>query len=107
MVQPQQPQPQKGQKPKGPAPIAQQDSKFMEYVKVNGIFWGFLVLLCVAVYIDCAISGVIKFGDEPDEVMKQVFTFILGVFGGGFTAVSIFDALYDKFAGPEEAEPAG
>jgi hypothetical protein len=73
---------------------------------VNAIFWGFLLLLCVAVYVDCAISGVIKFGDPADEVMMQVFYFILGVFGGGFTAVSIFDALYDKFAGPEETEPA-
>ena len=105
MAQPGQPQ-QNKPKQKGPAPIVAQESKFMEYVKVNAIFWGFLVLLCVAVYIDCAVSGVIKFGDPADEVMMQVFYFILGVFGGGFTAVSIFDALYDKFAGPEETEPA-
>jgi len=81
-------------------------SRFEEYLYVNLIFWGFLVLLCVAVYVDCAISGVIKFGDAPDEVMAQVFRFILLVFGLGFTAVSVFDALYDRFAGPEEAESA-
>jgi len=78
-------------------------SKFQEYLYVNLIFWGFLVLLCIAVYIDCAVSGVVKFGDKPDEVMWQVFKFIPLVFGLGFTAVSIFDALYDKFAGPEDS----
>ncbi len=93
-------------KAKGPAPISVPLSKFQEYLYVNLIFWGFLVLLCIAVYVDCAVSGVVKFGEAPDEVMKQVFKFILLVFGLGFTAVSVFDALYDKFAGPESAEPA-
>ena len=93
-------------KAKGPAPIPVPLSKFQEYLYVNLIFWGFLVLLCIAVYVDCAVSGVVKFGEAPDEVMKQVFKFILLVFGLGFTAVSVFDALYDKFAGPENAEPA-
>lgn len=92
------------QKGKGPKPVAVPVSKFQEYLYVNLIFWGFLVLLCIAVYVDCAISGVIKFGDGPDEVMAQVFKFILLVFGLGFTAVSVFDALYDKFAGPETDE---
>lgn len=92
-------------KAKGPAPISVPLSKFQEYLYVNLIFWGFLVLLCIAVYIDCAVSGVVKFGEAPDEVMTQVFKFILLVFGLGFTAVSVFDALYDKFAGPETAEP--
>jgi hypothetical protein len=105
----QQNSPDAKQKQKGPAPIVAPVSKFEEYLYVNLIFWGFLVLLCIAVYIDCAVSGVIKFGDAPDEVMSQVFKFILLVFGLGFTAVSVFDALYDKFAGseePEETEPA-
>ena len=93
-------------KPKGPAPVAPATSKFMEYVYVNLMFWGFLVLLCIAVYIDCAVSGVIKFGDAPDDVMNQVFKFILLVFGLGFTAVSVFDALYDKYAEPEEPQTA-
>jgi len=93
------------QKAKGPQPVAAQSSRFQEYLYVNLIFWGFLVVLCLAVYVDCVISGVVKFG-EIDEVIKQVFQFILLVFGGGFTAVSIFDALYDRFAGPDGAEPA-
>src|SRR5690348_6379974 len=104
MVQP--PQPGQKPKPKGPAPVAPATSKFMEYVYVNLMFWGFLVLLCIAVYVDCAVSGVIKFGDAPDEVMDQVFKFILLVFGLGFTAVSVFDALYDKYAEPEQPQPA-
>ncbi len=103
MVQPVQPPKQKS---KGPAPVAPATSKFMEYVYVNLMFWGFLVLLCIAVYVDCAVSGVIKFGDAPDEVMNQVFKFILLVFGLGFTAVSVFDALYDKYAEVESAETA-
>ena len=93
-------------KGKGPKPVTAPVSKLQEYFYVNLIFWGFLVLLCIAVYIDCAVSGVIKFGEAPDEVMGQVFKFILLVFGVGFTAVSIFDALYDKFAGPENGETA-
>lgn len=93
------------QKPKGPQPVKAPSSKFQEYLYVNLIFWGFLVVLCIAVYIDCVVSGVVKFG-EMDEVIRQVFKFILLVFGGGFTAVSIFDALYDRFAGEENAEPA-
>jgi len=94
-------------KGKGPAPVAQPASKFAEYAYVNLIFWGFLVLLCAAVYVDCAVCGVVKFGDAPDEVMTQVFKFILLVFGLGFTAVSVFDWLYDRYAGEEEtAEPA-
>lgn len=106
MAQPNQPKDAKG-RPKGPAPVAAQTSTFMEYVYVNLIFWGFLVLLCVAVYVDCALSKVISFGDAPDEVMKQVFKFILLVFGLGFTAVSVFDWLYDRYAGEQDgAEPA-
>ncbi len=105
MVQPTVPRDAKPRQ-KGPAPITVPVSKFQEYLYVNLIFWGFLFLLCAAVYIDCAVSGVIKFGDAPDEVMKQVFGFILLVFGGGFTAVSVFDALYDRFAGTEEAGTA-
>lgn len=103
---PNQPRDQKN-RPKGPAPVAAPTSAFMEYVWVNAMFWGFLVLLCAAVYVDCAVSGVIHFGDAPDEVMQQVFKFILLVFGLGFTAVSVFDALYDKYAGDaESAQPA-
>ncbi len=94
------------QKNRGPAPVAAQTSPLMEYVQVNLMFWGFLVLLCIAVYVDCAVSGVIKFGDGPDEVMKQVFKFILLVFGLGFTAVSVFDWLYDKYAGDDEPAAA-
>lgn len=90
------------QKQKGPQPIQVPVSKVQEYVYVNLIFWGFLIVLCAVVYIDCVVSGVVKFG-EIDEVIKQVFQFILFVFGGGFTAVSIFDYLYDKFADPEDA----
>ena len=97
---------QKDGKNKGPRPIQPPVSKFQEYLYVNLIFWGFLVLLCAAVYIDCVISGVVKFG-EIDEVIGQVFKFILFVFGGGFTAVSVFDALYDKFAGQETPESTG
>jgi len=93
------------QKQKGPQPVQVPVSKFTEYLYVNLIFWGFLVVLCVAVYIDCVVSGVVKLG-EIDEVIKQVFMFILLVFGGGFTAVSVFDALYDKFAGEDDAETA-
>ena len=102
----QQPPKDARQKPRGPAPVAANTSPLMEYVQVNLMFWGFLVLLCVAVYVDCAVSGVIKFGDAPDEVMKQVFKFILLVFGLGFTAVSVFDWLYDRYAGDDEAAPA-
>ncbi len=101
MVQPVQPPKPKS---KGPAPVVPATSKFMEYVYVNLMFWGFLILLCIAVYVDCAVSGVVKFGDAPDEVMNQVFKFILLVFGLGFTAVSVFDALYDKYAEPETPE---
>ena len=94
-------------KAKGPAPIGGGTSVFGGYVQVNLMFWGFLLLLCAAVYVDCAVSGVIHFGDAPDEVMKQVFKFILLVFGLGFTAVSVFDALYDRYAGDAEgAQPA-
>jgi len=102
-----QPQPKDAkQKNRGPAPIASATSPVMEYVYVNLMFWGFLLLLCVAVYVDCAVSGVIKFGDAPDEVMRQVFKFILLVFGLGFTAVSVFDWLYDTYAGDDEPASA-
>ena len=101
MVQPAAPRDAKT-KGKGPAPVAQTTSKFAEYAYVNLIFWGFLLLLCAAVYVDCAWCGVIKFGESPDEVMTQVFKFILLVFGLGFTAVSVFDWVYDRYAGEEE-----
>ncbi|MEK7475924.1 MAG: hypothetical protein AAB152_09885 [Candidatus Coatesbacteria bacterium] len=98
--------PKDGKRGQGPKPIAPQTSKLMEYVYVNLIFWGFLVLLCLAVYVDCAVSGVVKFGDAPDEVMWQVCKFILLVFGLGFSAVSVFDWLYDRYAGDQEAAEA-
>lgn len=106
MVQtPNMPRDAKNQPKKAPATVAPAGTSFQEYVTVNLIFWGFLVVLCLAVYVDCVISGVVKFG-ESDEVINQVFKFILLVFGGGFTAVSVFDALYDRFAEPELPESA-
>jgi len=75
-------------------PSDQQPYTFTDYLKINAIFWGFLVIVAVAVFITT--------GAKMDPVMGNVFFFIFAVFGGGFTAVSIFDYFYEKVASRED-----
>jgi hypothetical protein len=78
---------------------AQDDSgvyTFRDYFYINLIFWGFLTVVAVAVFFST--------GAKMDPVIENVFTFIYMVFGLGFTAVSIFDALYEKVAGQNKNE---
>ena len=54
-----------------------------DYIYINIIFWAFLFIIAIVVYFTT--------GQVWDFVMKNVFSFIFLVFGGRFTAVSIFD----------------
>jgi uncharacterized membrane-anchored protein len=67
-----------------------------DYIFINLFFWLFLCAIALVVYMTT--------GAKWDAVMGSVFTFIFLVFGGGFTAVSIFDFVYDRAAGKSNEE---
>jgi hypothetical protein len=61
-----------------------------DYFYINIFFWAFLVVVSVIVFFST--------GAKWDPIMENVFTFIFLVFGLGFTAVSVFDAVYERVA---------
>jgi len=67
-----------------------------DYLVINGMFWAFLAVLFIVVFIST--------GAKWDGVMGSVFTFIFFVFGLGFTAVSVFDFIYDRLADKNEVK---
>jgi len=80
-------------KNKGPKVPEKEMTPFMEYFWANVLFWGFLAVLALATYV---VTGGIW-----DDVMRKTLKFIFGVFGGGFTLVSVLDFLYDKYVSTE------
>lgn len=66
---------------------------FKDYFYINIFFWAFLAVVSVIVFFSTGAKM-----DPIDPIMENVFTFIFLVFGLGFTAVSIFDAVYEKMA---------
>jgi hypothetical protein len=73
-------------------PAKQESGAFSlkDYFYINIFFWAFLVAVSVIVFFST--------GAKMDPIMENVFTFIFLVFGLGFTAVSIFDAVYERVA---------
>ena len=69
---------------------SQAEFSFKDYFYINLFFWAFLFVVAVIVFFTT--------GAKMDPIMQNVFTFIFLVFGCGFTAVSIFDAVYEKFS---------
>lgn len=65
-----------------------------DYFYINVIFLAFLFVIAVVVFITA--------GSKWDPVIESALGFIFIVFGGGFALVSIFDYLYEKFAGKDE-----
>ena len=76
------------------AQFGQGASRFRTYLYVNLIFWAFLAAIAVAVYIST--------GAQWDGIMTSVMKFHFLIVGGGFTLVSLFDALYDSLYGDED-----
>lgn len=72
---------------------------FRDYFYINLIFWGFLTVVALIVFFSTGAKM-----DPMDPVIENVFSFIYLVFGLGFTAVSVFDALYEKVAGHDDNE---
>lgn len=75
-------------------PQAQQGKEqytLKDYFYINVFFWLFLGAVALVVYMTT--------GAKWDAVMGSVFAFIFLAFGGGFTAVSVFDYVYDRTAG--------
>ncbi len=73
--------------------IEKEEFTLKDYFYINLIFWAFLFVLAILVFFTT--------GGQWDPVMKNVFTFIFLVFGGGFTVVSIFDYIYERVAGKD------
>ena len=79
-------------------------NRLAEYFWANVVFWAFLIVVVTVVWngaADPADSQAIK------KVLGDTRGFILMLFGGGFTLVTLFDLAYDFFAeraGEEEAE---
>lgn len=65
-----------------------------DYFYINVIFLAFLFVIAIVVFITA--------GGKWDPVIESALGFIFIVFGGGFFLVSIFDYLYEKFAGKDE-----
>lgn len=80
-------------KNKGPKVPEKEMTPFQETFWANVMFWGFLAILAVLTYV---ITGGVW-----DDVMKQTMKFIFLVVGGGFTLVSVLDALYDRYVSTE------
>ena len=83
----------KDKKDKSQAP-AREEFSLKDYMLINAFFWGFLILLAIVVFLTT--------GGKMDPVLQNVFLFIFLVFGCGFTAVSIFDFLYERIAKKNE-----
>ncbi len=79
---------------KQPQKTEKEGFSLKDYFYINVIFWVFLFLVAVIVFITA--------GGKWDPVIESAFGFIFIVFGGGFVLVSIFDYLYEKFAGKDE-----
>jgi uncharacterized membrane protein len=67
-----------------------------DYIIINAVFWAFLLVIAVIVFITA--------GGKWDPIMSNVFSFIFLVFGCGFTAVSVFDYVYEKAAKKNEVK---
>jgi hypothetical protein len=82
-------------------------SRVMQLVWANLIFWAFLLSLCAVVY---TTSSSPSDEDFIKAVLSDTFWFIVLLFGGGFSLVSLFDLGYDFFASRavlnEEPQPA-
>lgn len=65
-----------------------------DYLIINAVFWVFLLVIAVVVFITS--------GGKWDPIMSNVFSFIFLVFGCGFTAVSVFDYVYERIAKKNE-----
>ena len=93
---------QEGAKPAAPAAR----SRWADYFRANVIFFAFLFLLAWVVKASC---------ESPDdqaqaavgEVLRQTFTFLLLLFGGGFALVTLFDAAYEFYSAEPDEAPAG
>jgi len=70
------------------------DFTIRDYLIINAVFWAFLLVVAVIVFITA--------GGKWDPIMGNVFSFIFLVFGCGFTAVSVFDYVYEKAAKKNE-----
>jgi uncharacterized membrane protein len=70
------------------------DFSIKDYLVINAVFWAFLLVIAVIVFITA--------GGKWDPIMSNVFSFIFLVFGCGFTAVSVFDYIYEKAAKKNE-----
>jgi hypothetical protein len=87
----------RNQEAQAKAPAA--PSRLADYFWANVIFFTFLSALAFVVWQSCS--------DPTDDaavqqVLKEAFSFMICLFGGGFIVVSLFDAAYDFFA--EKAE---
>ena len=81
----------------------EQQNRFSEYFWANILFFAFMAVLTLVVWNSVS--------DQADDiaiktVLLQSFKFMILLFGGGFLAVSLFDAAYDFFAKKEDSEKA-
>ena len=76
-------------KQQAPAQKADDAFSFKDYFYINLFFWAFLLVVAIIVFFTT--------GAKMDPIMQNVFTFIFLVFGCGFTAVSVFDGIYEAF----------
>jgi hypothetical protein len=78
---------------KGPKEAERPMTAFQETFWANVMVWGFLAGIALVTYVVT--------GGVWDDVTRQTLKFIFGIFGGGFTLVSVLDALYDKYVSTE------
>jgi|DewCreStandDraft_4_1066084.scaffolds.fasta_scaffold07595_2 drug/metabolite transporter (DMT)-like permease len=81
-------QKKQGQKPE------QEKFTLKDYFYINIIFLFFLFIISLIVFFTA--------GGKWDPVIESAIGFIFIVFGGGFAAVSVFDYLYERYAGKDE-----
>lgn len=67
-----------------------------DYLYINIGFWLFLCAVALGVFVST--------GAKMDPVMQNVMAFVFLVLGGGFTAVSVFDFIFDRVAGTKNEQ---
>ena len=86
------------------APAAAAPSRLADYFWANLIFFAFL-----RPALHRGLAELPGPSDDPAVklVMAETFKFMIFLFGGGFLAVTLFDAAYDFFAEKAEAADGG
>jgi len=83
-----------GNPPNPKYPLGNAPSRTAQYLYANLLWYGFLGVVAFLTYLAC--------GRIWDDVISDTVRYLFLVLGGGFSLVSVLDALYEKYYGHSE-----